>query len=391
MLNSFLVLLTFCVLSSMLLGCATQSEVIQQQTNQVAPDLDWQSDHFKLTEVPTAGTLFELLPQQRHAFLEFYNAPAQSSIPGHQRLFEYMERVTNLFDYKGDTYIASKALESSTGNCLSLAILTSALAQEVNIDIEYRKVHAKPVYSRYDNLMTLSTHVQTRIFAPATESNTNEVVFARSSLIIDYFPSRSNEAGSKVSHSDFIAMFYQNLASVALINKHYDLAYTLLAHAMQASPKNAETLNTLGVLYNRVGNTEKAEQIYLYAINHTNGGLNLFSNYAKLLSEQKRVKELQTLESKVDLADDDNPYKWVDLANIAFEQKRYQRALNFFNRSIQKAPYLSESYFGLAKTLFEMNKKKQAKEYMQRAIELADSDKQNYLYTAKLEVLKDHH
>ncbi|GAA6186512.1 tetratricopeptide repeat protein [Aliiglaciecola sp. NS0011-25] len=381
-------------LLAMLIGlgaCQTANVVTSddslQNKHEPKVSLSWQSTLFTPREVASVDDIFQLTQKQQEDFEAYYFAEKNAHIEGHERLYNYLDMILYGFDYRGDTYTASDALTKHSGNCLSLAILTTALANLVDLDIRYQRVNAAPIYQRYHNVMTLSSHVRTHVFAPETEVKENEIVVARKKMIIDYFPEKGNVRGDFLNESQFLSMYYQNLAGDSLIAKDYDLTYSLLAKAMEINSEDPETLNTLAVLYKNLGDLARAEKIYHYALNNTSGSVNILSNYAMLLTEQNRQDELSRLQENLSSIEDDNPYRWYDIANRHFDRDELIYALRYFKRSVKAAPYLHEGYFGLAKTYYQMGKIESAKQNMDTAVELTFTPQDKVLYQAKLKVL----
>jgi len=85
----------------------------------------------------------------------------------------------------------------------------------VGLKIEYRLVNSAPVYTRENGIMTISSHVQTHVYAPAQTNNKYDFFFSK--VIIDYFPSKGGMFGGVVDDADFVSMYYQNLAAKALL------------------------------------------------------------------------------------------------------------------------------------------------------------------------------
>jgi hypothetical protein len=128
-----------------------------------------------------------------------------------------------------------------TGNCLSLAILTKAYASLVGLEVEYRKVNSAPVYSRESDMISMSSHLQTHVFAP-TQPNNRKSTFFFSKIIIDYFPSSRNSIGGVVEDVDFVSMYYHNSAAKALIAGDFDQAYSLITAWQPFYIKNRATM-----------------------------------------------------------------------------------------------------------------------------------------------------
>ena len=376
-------------LTAGLLGCATTApEQVQVIDTAPAPRLELSDDRFTLVAVPTPEEIFRLSEEQEQHFLDYYHDPVNQDTPGHKRLYAYLESLLHGFHFRGHTYAAETALSEQSGNCLSLAIVTTALARLVDMKVTYQRVNSAPVYHRYHNVMTLSSHVRTHLYDPDFEPDENMIAFIKPKLIVDYFPASGNVGGNTVSEAEFIAMFYQNLAGDALVKQQYDRVYSLLNAALELGEDNPETLNTLGVLFKQLGDEREAEHLYEFAIRHTQGSVNIISNYVLLLEEQGRTAEAETLQQEIEGVEDDNPYRWFDVANRQFKKSNFAIALKYFKKALEVAPYLHEGHFGLAKTYHQIGLPKQANRHLQKALELSYVPQDQKLYRAKLRILQ---
>lgn len=351
--------------------------------------LDYDTHYFELRQAPEADDIFKLSSSQTKQFLNYYYDPKNAEEAGHYRLANFMEELIAGFDFRGNTYTASEAMENFSGNCLSLAILTTALANLVDIDVSYQLVNSAPVYTRYHNVMTLSSHVRTELHSPDFVKEEGFFYIFTPKLIIDYFPQRGNVVGKTVSKEDFISMYYQNMAGDALVKEQLNLTYSFIVKALQQSPHNSSTLNTLAVLFKYAGNFEQAEHIYKEALDLDADSLNLISNYIILLEEQERLAEAEVLNESIDKIDDENPYRWYDIANKHFENGDFHRALKYYQRALDVAPYLHEGYFYLAKTYHQLGRTQQSEIAIKKALEMSYLPKDRHLYQAKMLILKD--
>jgi Tfp pilus assembly protein PilF len=351
------------------------------------PMLAYDSNHFELTETPSVEDIFALNEKDKDAFLKYYFAANNATVAGHKRLFNYLEDKLSNFDFRGKTYTASQTVQHASGNCLSLAIFTASLADLVGLETSYQRVNSAPIYHRYHNVMTLSSHVQTHLYDPNFAKQDGFIYIGKPKIIIDYFPSQGNVRGDEVSEADFISMLYQNLAGDELVKENYNSAYSLILQAINISPLNADLLNTLAVLFKKAGRGDQAEVIYDFAIQHTTGSVDVISNYILLLEQQSRIQEAKLLEERIVGIEDDNPYRWFDIANRLFSRADFQRALHFYKRAVDAGPYLHESYFGLAKTYYQLGETEKAELAMENALDLSFLPGDKNLYQAKLRIL----
>ncbi|MBD1391217.1 hypothetical protein IC617_17460 [Neiella sp. HB171785] len=370
--------------SLIMAGCAKTPNSELKSTSQLRYD----GSAFSLVEVPSPADIFALNEQQKEHFLSYYHNAEQQDVAGHMRLFNYLESILQGFDFKGHTYAAEQALLQQSGNCLSLAIVTAALARLVDIDVDYQRVNVAPVFRRYNGILMLSSHVRSHVYEPNYSARQGAMVLAKPKIVIDYFPQSGNVAGVKVSDDDFVAMFYQNLAAEALIRQQYDLAFSLLQQGLLVAPNNAESLNMLAVLFAQHGDDSQAELIYQFTLAHTNFSTNSVSNYVILLNRQGRAKQAAQVAQQYALATDDNPYRWLDVAERAFANDQLALSLRSYQRAIELAPYLHEGYFGLAKNYYQLGQLQKANEAMQLAHQYAYTSEEQQTYQAKILLLE---
>ena len=371
------------ILSALLHGCQSTVEEIPT-TPVLSLNLSFESQ-----PIPGESEIFTLPEQASEEFLAYYNNPENQETPGHLRLHEFLDKMLSGFDYHHGTFDAATAYQQRSGNCLSLAILTTALAELADVDISYRQVHSSPIYKKHGQIMTLSSHVRTRLYDPDFIGEKDEIVILPPHVVIDYFPRRGNVGASNVSRAQFIAKYYQNLAGDALVKRDYDLAFSYLQRARNIDPNNAETLNTLGVLLRQTGQYEQAEKTYLHIMEHTPGSLNTVANYIVLLESMGRNEEATDYQKRFDLVDDDNPYRWFELAEQHYKKENYRMARRFYKKSIELGPYLNEAHFGLAKAFYMTGSHDKAEQALQDALALTYLPEEKSMYQAKLNSLNE--
>jgi tetratricopeptide (TPR) repeat protein len=381
-----------CLLSILVLtvsGCAThqqQPALIEVTEAPVVPE--WKIQEYAILPIESVSDLFTLTDKQRNDFLVYFSDPQQQQYKPNQRLANYLESILRSFDYKGNTYTATEALMFNSGNCLSLAIVTSALADLTELNTKYQTISSAPVYRRKDNILAVSSHVRTHLYSTKLTKSDESFSFTSSRSVIDYFPEQGNVKGSFVDEQDFLSMFYQNKAASLLFTKDYQQAYSYLAGAMAIDEFNPETLNLLAVLHSQLGNNAATEALYKFAIEETQGSVNLYSNYLNLLKHAGRIEEWRELQSRLPEIEDDNPYEWIDIANSALQENSFNQAIEYFKRAVESAPYLHEGYVGLAKAYYSTGKKDKAIDAMKKSIDLAYSPSEEAVYIAKLQQLK---
>lgn len=370
-----------------LAGCATTAPVAPPA---VHPQVFAAPGQFGTRpEIPAPDEVHALTPAQRAAVLGYLDAHEHSGVPRNRLLYDYMEQVTQDFNYQGDTLMAGDALALRRGNCLSLAILTTAVAKLAGVDIGYQLVDDIPVYQLSGQLMKRGVHVRSILYETAREPHEGVIVFSRPGIVIDYFPTGGSRFLGNLRENGYLAMYYRNIAAEALEREDYRTAYWYVLESLQFAPEDSAGLNMLAIVYGRVGDERKAEEIYLYALQVADNQLSLLKNYRSLLLRMNRDAEAQEIEERLARMDDPSPLRWLQLADSAYDDGEYRLAVDYYRRALELAPYLHEGYLGLARAWYEAGELERAEGALKDALENAFRRSTRSLYQAKLQALNE--
>jgi len=372
--------------ATMLAACAG----VKPQAPGVFPaQLAFESDRFgEVPDIVEANAIFQLTHEQQRHFLRYFHDSLRWDVPANQSVFDYLESVTIDFTYDGETLTASETLERGKGNCLSLAILTTALAQLVDVEVGYQLTDSAPVFQSQGRVIYKGVHARSMLYDPEWAPENSMYMIRRPGIRVDYFPSGSERFIGNLSKGEFIGMYYSNLAADALAAGEYSSAFWLLNKSMEFAPDSAAAINMMAVVYRRVGDDRKAEEIYRLGIEHVPDKVSLLRNYRILLTEQGRMHEADEVGARLDRLGETNPFDWIHAAQQAYNEGRYREALTLFEKAAEVAPYLHESYFGMAKSYFELGDIESAESELKQAKERANRESTRSLYEAKLVALQ---
>lgn len=410
------------LLSALILGsCATSS-------NQSAlEDLPFSFENTELFGEPpptiTESQIHQLSPLQEQAFLAYFNNPSRRDIPAHQRVSDYLQLKAEYFDYSNSTYTAEQALFLGRGNCLSLAILTTAFANLVEVETRYEYVDSAPIFQLENSVVVKATHVRAVLVPKANpgqpergsilsdfthggaglaEGTADITVdfftgdFAGGSqpgseIYIDsfagYFTAASQVGIQDVSDSSYLAMYYLNMAAESIVQQDYEKAYWLTYEALQHDPRSSVAYNNMAVIHRRLGDTTKSELIYQYAIRHLDNKLSLLKNYRLLLAAQGRIEEAEQIDKQIAALGDVSPINWYFAGKERQDSGDFIQAVALYQKAIELAPYLHEAQLGIAQSYYELGQLREAETHLKLAITYADGDSTQSLYMAKLHSL----
>jgi Tfp pilus assembly protein PilF len=353
-----------------------------------SPSLSFESDSFgESPDIISVPDIYHLSSEQQSAFMLYFDDPLRQSIPAHERLFYYLDDITTSFTYLGETYTASVALEESSGNCLSLAILTTALAQLVNVETGYQLIDSNPVFESHGTVIYKGLHVRTKLYDQSRQSRDGISLFQSSGLLIDYFPSDGDRFVSNISEAQYHAMYYNNLASDAVTEQDYKTAFWLLRKSLELAPDNSGAINTMAVVYKRTGEVAKAEEIYKYGIENLPGKVSLLRNYRILLRQQARYDEVEKINETLARLEDPNPFDWLHAGRDAYNNGEYKDAISFYKKAVEIAPYLHESYAGMARAYFQLGNLSGVERELKNAEKYSNRESTRSMYQAKLVAL----
>jgi len=380
-------------------GCAGPqhlSDAYIPETPVEIPGLEFEADLFgEQPDIIAVEDIYRLSESQRKSFQSYFNDPGRQDIPAHQRVYEYLESITMNFGYQGETFTAEEALRRSSGNCLSLAILTSALAELAGVEVGYQLVDSLPVFESQGNVVFKGQHVRTMLYSPEKnleeEEKAHTLMLRRGGLLVDYFPRAGGRFVSNISEAEYQTMYYNNRASEAISKADYVTAFWLLRKALELTPEDAGAINSMAVVYRRAGNSDKSEEIYRYGINNLPNKLSLLRNYRVLLIEQERFTEVEEVNVTLAELDGISPFDWLHAGNDAYADGDFREAITFYQKAVEIAPYLHESYAGMAKAHYKLGNRVRAKRELLNAQKFSYRKSFQSLYQAKLTALASEH
>ncbi|MBV8605104.1 MAG: tetratricopeptide repeat protein [Pelomonas sp.] len=382
--------LTFAALAALLAGCATAPP----------PSLQPQAVlHDELFQPPgepveTEAQIFAASPTMQRWVKDHYGQLHRDQNGDLRRaLVVALDRDNELhLEYDASyTRDAAEAFDARSGNCLSLVIMTAAMARELAIPVQFQKVYVEESWSRDRNLMFSAGHVNLSLARPH-DALTRSYSLTGDELTVDFI-SADDLRGAHVRELDLqtiAAMFMNNRAAEALDAGRLDQAYWWARAALLEDPRYTAAYNTLGVIYRRHGNLAVAEASLRRVTAVEPDSVPALSNLAIVLRDEGRSAEAQALDLRVHSLQPYPPFHFFDLGVAALKAHDYQAAREMFKREIAREAYYHEFHFGLALADYGLGDFDEAREQLKLAIDNSTTRKSHALYAAKLDWLNAH-
>lgn len=334
--------------------------------------------------VVSEADLYTLTEQQQEEFLNFYRQQIVKGYLPHEAVKRFLESNLSKFTYYGKTYTATEAMSKNSGNCMSLAILTTAFSRLVGVEMDYRKMHSLPIYEKHGNVILSSSHVQSLLYDPSFVAEADYFYIHRPAIVIDYFPQEGNIRSKLVNSNKFLAMYYVNKGAELYIKKDFDSAFAYAKHAYSLDQNNVSSINLLALLHKKKGDIESAESLYLAAMASTDVNISVLDNYVNLLQQQGRLKQAEDIKFRIENIYDPNPYHWLEKAQLARYNNDYSDAERFYRKVIKLAPYVKQAYFELHEVYLLQDKKQQAISTLEQSLMWLHEPQQKRKYKKQL-------
>lgn len=340
--------------------------------------------------LPQLEQLFYLNDEQQQDFLDYFHSQEQATYTAEYRLYNYLQNKLMYFTYEGANHSAQLALQQRRGNCMTLALVTSALAKLANIEVGYKVIYQEPLIDYKNNIFISSNHIRTYLYKATPKQEKGNLLLQRGALIIDYFPDNTHLTGQDIQVARFHAMLYSNLAADALLQGDSDKAFFLSQKALEQDPTYNPAVNMTALMYHRKNAYAEATQWFDYGMKLKDNRITLLTNYRDLAIKMDNQQLLEKINQQLLTNEDDNPYAWLALAIDAERNQQFSHARRYYEKLLEKAPYLHNANLALIGLYLKEKNFKSAQRLVEQAMDYAYEPERREFYNTKLTALKQH-
>lgn len=286
------------------------------------------------------------------------------------------------------TRTAAEAFEARSGNCLSLVIMSAALARQLGLPVQFHSVYSDAGWGRSGDLLVANGHVNLTL---RNHYGDGRVRFdVAEAMLIDFDPPAPGQRqySRVIDEATLLAMFMNNRAAELLAAGQVDAAYWHARAAIEAAPTFLTAHNTLAVIYLRRGASAQAERVLQQLLAAEPANAAALANLAHLYERQGRGAEAAALQQRLTRLEPYPPYHFFQRGLEAMERRDYAQARTMFEKEIERAAYHHEFHFGLALASFGLGDVKEAQRQLGLAMKASTRDSDRQLYAGKLERLR---
>lgn len=275
-------------------------------------------------ELISDDQIHQLGPLQQTAFLNYFNDPSRDDVPEHQRLAEYLKARSDRYTYSQDRQTAEQIVQFGQGNCFSAPLITTAFAKLTDLEIHYELTNSTSADGLPNVRATLLSVASARttpdsnsiyrdtytvaVSRSTTEADLELVSYSdvsrdgstyRINLFPEECPNQPSYTAREITYGEYLAVYYLYAAERPLTNQDYTQAYWLNRKSIELNPNNSLAYNNIASIYRLLGDDARAELIYEYGIQHLDNKLPLLEGYEKLLNDQGRSDEAETIAAQI--------------------------------------------------------------------------------------------
>lgn len=285
------------------------------------------------------------------------------------------------------TRTAAEAFEARAGNCLSLVVMTAALARAMGLEVTYQWVETESQWSVQGDLVFDSRHVNLRLGSRAP-GEWRRVM--QHDLVVDFLPPDDlrRRRVQPIDEARVVAMLLNNRAAEALADGRLDAAYAHARAALLRDPGHVAAYSTLGVIYARRGLGDAAVQAQEAALRLDPTHRPALANLAALLRAQGQLPRAEALAAELARLEPEPAFVAYERGLAALQAGDAQAARQHLERALSGGDAPPELHHALAMTYLALGDRRAARRHLAEATQVSATSAQRQRFAAKLEQLQ---
>jgi tetratricopeptide (TPR) repeat protein len=340
------------------------------------------------SEPVDAGRVFRV-SEPMQAYLKDNVATGTRLKGPRQALFDQLYRADQLkLDYDtAHTRDAAEAFDARSGNCLSLVILTAAMAKQLGIPVQYQSVFVEETWSRSQGLTFYDGHVNISLRPTKSSGRISNLGASESGIMTIDFVSPEFLDGRRariIGEQTIVAMFLNNRSAEALAAGRLDDAYWNAREAIVQEPRFTGAYNTLAVVYRRKGEIARAERLLARLLEDEPNNVVTLTNMVLVKRDLGKASEADRLAALLKELQPFPPFYFFDQGVLAMKRGEFLAARDLFTREVRRAGHYHEFHFWLGMAYLNLGEPRQAQRQFNLALENATTESAAQLYQGKL-------
>jgi len=286
------------------------------------------------------------------------------------------------------TRTASEAFAARSGNCLSLVIMTAALARYLELPVNFQSVDVEESWTRGQALLLTAGHVNLVLGQRPLDKGRG--VFTDPQMTVDFLPPQDlrGRRVTPISEARVLSMYLNNRAAETLAQGDLNQAYAWARAALIQDPGFTSAPITLGVIYHRRGLLAPAEAAFRHALRSEPQNTQALADLSSVLFSQGRTAEANEVKQTLAKLEAFPPFHFFELGKAAVQRGDYEAGRAWLQRELSRDPDYHEVHFWLAVAYSGLGDAKAARKHLTQALANSTTRGEHDLYAAKLDRLQ---
>ncbi|WP_321394781.1 hypothetical protein [Emcibacter sp.] len=262
-------------------------------------------------------------------------------------------------DYnKAVTYTAREAFRKAEGNCLGFSYVIALMARQRGLQATFQEVEIPPDWTPVDDkLIYANRHVNVRI--SSRELKTTVVDIDRVNVKSYYKTELINDREAE-------GHYYSNLGADYLDKGDMKNAFRYFAKAVKLAPGGSQFWSNLGVFYRLNEKYDYAERAYFIALEKKRDNYSALNNLHILYDMMGETEKAAYFKKVARDYQMKNPYYRYYLAREAYEEGNYAEALDHLRDIIRNKIQEPRFYTLMADTYAALGEDEKAAEVIEK-------------------------
>jgi len=376
-----------CVVAGLSLGLSAglTACMTPPPTPQLADATLWQDAAFSPPQQPVDVSQLFTLSDEMQRYLRVELGPRLQSEGRLRGLYRALQASQQLkLDYDARiTRTAAEAFEARSGNCLSLVILSAAMARSLGLNVHFQQVQVEASWSLAGDVLVVNDHVNLVLGQRAQGSVWTDD--SGMSLVVDFLPHElmQGQPSRTITEATIVTMFMNNRAVEHLLSGATDDAYAWAQAALRRDPNFTPALNTLGVIYQRKGLLGPAEQAWQMALRQQADSPGVLGNLAAVQRARGLTDEAARSEARLARLQREAPWGEFRRAQAALQSGDAGTARALLERLLKRDATQRDVHVWLAQAYLQLKQPEQASRHLALAVQHSPTHEQG-LYAGKL-------
>lgn len=338
-----LVLFALC---AALAGCASNGP-------QPPDDVPWHDEAFAYDPALVTVTPESLFALDEKVVRELRAMPVVANGSPATRTAELLTQVFGpewkAFAYAGGhSTVAAETWRNRKGDCLSLSIMTVAIARAIAVPALIQEVRVPPLFDRRGGIDFVNRHVNVLVRSDR-EIHALGRRLPAGDIVVDFEPQvGSRQRGRPLGEAQVYARLLNNLGGEHLAGGDTRRAYAYFKRAILADPAYGPGYGNLAQLYLAAGLEAQAERLLQTAIARDEAPYTSMAALQRLLRAKGREAEASALEAELRSRRDEDPYYWLGLGVDRLQRGQLADAVEALERAQAMTSGFDEVHQALA-------------------------------------------